>query len=159
MKIYIVRHAYAGESGDPRWSDDALRPLTAKGAKRFRRVARRLAELGVAPTAIATSPLVRCGQTAEILQQALPDAPPLVELTALAPGSRLADLLAWTEEQGGDVAWVGHAPDVSELTAALIGAGAALRFAKGACAAVEISPPLAPGHGELRWLAPPKLLE
>ena len=38
MFIYIVRHAWAYEHGDPRWPDDSKRPLEDDGAVRFAQV-------------------------------------------------------------------------------------------------------------------------
>ena len=35
MFLYIARHAWAGESGDPRWPDDSLRPLTPEGIEKI----------------------------------------------------------------------------------------------------------------------------
>ena len=61
MLLYLVRHAYAGQHGDPRYRDDSLRPLTTKGRKRFRRVIKKLSQRGFGPTLVATSPFVRCG--------------------------------------------------------------------------------------------------
>ena len=161
MFVYIARHAWAGEFGDPRWPDDSQRPLTAEGITRFEQVARHLAAAGFAPTAIATSPLVRCRQTAAILSAAVAEKPPIHEVHALAPGSDLGDLLDWTQQfRGqGDVAWVGHVPDVGLLTAALLGdSNANIRFAKGACAAIRFEGDLAPGAGALYWHATAKLL-
>ncbi len=160
MKIYILRHAWAGEHGDPRWPNDDLRPLSPEGEQRFERCAKKLAQLGIAPAVIATSPLVRCRQTAEILASRLEPTPNVVNLPALAPGARLELLLRWTQSQGqAEVAWVGHAPDVSQLTARLIGGGsAAIRFPKGACAEVRFEGPLAPGRGELAALVTAKML-
>ena len=37
MLLYIVRHAYAGQHGDPHYPDDSLRPLTKRGRKQFAR--------------------------------------------------------------------------------------------------------------------------
>lgn len=160
MRLYLVRHAYAGEHGDPRYPDDRLRPLTDEGRKRFSKAIKHLVEVGFAPTLIATSPLVRCRQTAEVIEERLKGRTELVELEALAPGADLNTLLSWTSEQTADeLAWVGHAPDVSLLLAALIGDGqAAIRFAKGAFAAVEFSDRVAAGHGELQWIVSPKVL-
>jgi phosphohistidine phosphatase len=159
MKLFIVRHAWAGEHGDPQYPDDRLRPLTADGRKRFAAVAQKLVARGLTPEIIATSPLVRCVQTAEILAKELPKAR-LLEVPALSPGSDLATMIQWTTQQEADsVAWVGHAPDVGYLAAALIGEGsAAIRFAKGAACALEFEDELAPGRGELQWLATAKLL-
>jgi phosphohistidine phosphatase len=160
MKLFIVRHAWAGERGDSRYPDDALRPLTPAGSKRFSAVVKKLVERGFKPACVATSPLVRCRQTAEIVADHVPGHPPVVERQELQPGSNLADLLAWTAEQESlAVAWVGHAPDVGQLAAALIGnATASIRFAKGAVCAINFETELAPGRGELQWLATAKLL-
>jgi phosphohistidine phosphatase len=160
MMLYLVRHAWAGESGDPRYSNDDLRPLTREGRRRFRRFVGRLAERGLEVERIATSPLVRCRQTADLLEESQAGRPAVVELAALAPGANLEDLIAWTASGGvGDVAWVGHAPDVGLLAAALLGAPAgALRFGKGMVAAVQFTGLVQAGGGVLRWLASAKLL-
>ncbi len=159
MLLYIIRHAEAGQHGDPRWPDDSLRPLTRKGRKRFDRLVKKLARNGFTPTLVATSPLVRCRQTAQTLVDRLDGEPKLLELAELAPGGELASLVAWTQLQNeADVAWVGHAPDVDRLTSGLIGSGFSnLRFSKGAIAAIEFEGQIAAGQGELLWLATPTM--
>ena len=159
MHLFIVRHAWAGEHGDPRYPDDRQRPLTAEGRKRFTGVAKKLVRRGLKPQVIATSPLVRCVQTAEILAEQLWEVEP-VEVEALAPGSDLAALIQWTTQQEAEsVAWVGHAPDVCYLAAALVGDGsAAIRFPKGGACEIQFDGEMAPGRGELQWLATAKLL-
>lgn len=160
MFIYIVRHAYAGQHGDPAYPDDSIRPLTKKGQKRFKRTVKKLARRGFAPEFIATSPLVRCRQTADLIAERIALESTVTELAALAPGSDLDSLLEWTREQGEhDVAWVGHAPDVDDLAAQLIGDGPSrIRFAKGAVAAIEFSGEPIEGEGQLCWLATPDLM-
>jgi phosphohistidine phosphatase len=160
MKLYIVRHAWAGERGDPRYPDDRLRPLTEEGRKRFASVVKKLVERGFKPRLIATSPLVRCLQTAEVIAELTPGRPRVIERDELAPDSRLEPLLKWTASQEEQpVAWVGHAPDVCQLAAALIGdASASIRFAKGGACAIEFTSEMAIGRGELQWLASAKLL-
>lgn len=166
MILYIIRHAWAGHYGDPQWPDDFQRPLAPQGRKRFAKMVDLLADRGFAPELVATSPLVRCRQTADVVVEGLSKKkaakPRLVELDALAPGSDLESLLAWTDQEAGDcgeLAWVGHAPDVGHLAAALIGNPQGwVRFAKGAVAAVGFDGPPTPGQGELRWLATAKLL-
>lgn len=155
MILYIVRHAWAEQRDAERWPDDGLRPLTKKGRKRFAKLMRRLEETDFAPQVVATSPLLRCRQTTEILADHLSDQPSVVELEALAPGSDLATLIQWTAAQEVDeVAWVGHAPDVGRLAANLIGSkDATIEFAKGAIACIEFSDTIAAGSGALRWLA------
>lgn len=161
MILYIVRHAWAGERSDA-WPDDRQRPLTPGGMKRFVKVVKTLADRGFAPQMIATSPLVRCRQTADIAAKHVPGKPRVVEREELSPGSDLGEILRWTHNQAGDceeVAWVGHAPDVNQLAAALISNGAsALRFAKGGIAAIHFDGPPEPEEGELWWLSSAKLL-
>jgi len=160
MRLYIVRHAWAGERDEQEYPDDNLRPVTKEGKERFAEVARRLVARDVCPELIATSPLRRCRQTADIFQAAVGKKTRVVEWAALAPESDLAKLIQATNELNlTEVVWVGHAPDVSELAAALIGgAEAGIRFAKGACAAIDFDEEVAPGRGVLQWLVSAKLL-
>jgi phosphohistidine phosphatase len=160
MLLYIVRHAWAEDRDPEQFPNDDLRPLTSDGTKRFAKTVKRLVVGGFCPSLIATSPFVRCRETAEILVKRLDNGARLVELDALKPGSDLAELVRWTAEQRDEaIAWVGHAPDVSELAAALIGDGIpSIRFAKGATAAIEFTDKIALGKGELNWLATAKLL-
>jgi phosphohistidine phosphatase len=160
MLLYIVRHGYAGQHGDPRYPNDALRPLTKKGQKEFSRVVKKLARRRFAPTLVASSPLVRCRQTADVIVERLRPPPELIELDSLQPGSDLEQLVAWSNEQQVDeLAWVGHAPDVDCMAAALVAAReGSIIFAKGAVAAIEFDAEIGPAKGRLRWLATPKVL-
>jgi phosphohistidine phosphatase len=159
MLLYIVRHAWAGQHGDPAYPDDGLRPLTKKGQKRFRRVAKRLAKRGFAPCHVATSPLVRCRETADILMQQLDGKAELTVLSELAPGARVESLLPWSRQQAsGDVAWVGHAPDVNHWIADLVGGGAGFELDKGAVAAMSFDSKIEAGAGTLQWLATAEVL-
>lgn len=162
MILYIIRHAWAGHYGDPEWPDDHQRPLTAEGRKRFAGVVGKLAGRGFRPQRIATSPLVRCRQTAEIVAEGVSGSPSVILRRELEPGTDLEGLLKWTEREASDcdqVAWVGHAPDVGRLAAALIGESRGwVRFAKGSVGAIRFPGPVAPGQGELRWLITAKIL-
>ncbi len=65
-QLYVVRHAKAGERRTWR-GDDIGRPLSKKGRKQSDMVGRRLAKL--APSALLSSPYVRCIQTLEPLAE------------------------------------------------------------------------------------------
>jgi phosphohistidine phosphatase len=162
MDLYIVRHAWAGQFGDPQWPDDRQRPLTDEGKKRFAVLSALLADRGVTPTRIAASPMVRCRQTATILAKAMPQPAEVVLREELLPDGDIDSLLSWTAGQAAEhpqIAWVGHAPDVSFITLALIGnPNGSLRFAKGAVAAVRFDDKPQLGAGELRWLVTAKIL-
>ncbi|MCC6123784.1 MAG: histidine phosphatase family protein [Pirellulales bacterium] len=162
MDLYIIRHAWAGHFGDPQWPDDSKRPLTEKGKKRFAVMADILVERGVEPTIIAASPMLRCRQTADILADQLTGRAEVVEQEDLLPEGNIESLLEWTSEQARrheQIAWVGHCPQVNEYTALLIGlSDGAIRFSKGAAAAIGFEEGLTPGEGELLWLVTAKML-
>jgi phosphohistidine phosphatase len=162
MFLYIARHAWAGERGDPRWPDDSLRELTPDGIERYIKVVKELADRDFNPERIATSPYTRCRQTADIIASHVASRPTIDELKALQPGSELDPLLKWAREHArtnDSLCWVGHSPDVEWLAAALIGDGAArIRFAKGAIAAIDFESRIDAGAGELYWITTAKLL-
>jgi phosphohistidine phosphatase len=168
MDLYIIRHAWAGQYGDPDWPDDSQRPLTKKGRKRFAAMIGILINRGIAPSLIATSPMVRCRESAQILAEGLIERteshnrPELVEHRELLPHGDLNSLLDWTAqraEKHRQIAWVGHAPDVGQITAALIGcSGGSIRFAKGAVAALRFDDSIEIGNADLRWLATAKII-
>ena len=162
MDLYVIRHAWAGQFGDPQWPDDRLRPLTPEGRQRFAQMVEHLAGRGFAPQLVAASPMIRCRETAELVAAGVADASQVVALDALLPGSDLDELLRWTGRQSRrheQIAWVGHAPDVGRLAAALIGhSDGWIHFSKGAVAAIRFDGPPEIGAGELRWLVTAKLL-
>lgn len=162
MFLFIARHAWAGEHGDPRWPDDSLRELTPEGIDRYVRVVTVLADRGFAPDRIATSPFKRCRQTADIIAALVAGRSMVDELDALQPGSDLEALLNWSHEHSQNdenLCWVGHSPDVEWLTSALIGDGnARIRFAKGTVAAIGFDDEIDAGAGDLTWLATAKSL-
>ena len=67
MNLYIIRHAIAVDEGTPEYEDDSQRPLTDKGKKKMRQIAKGLRALGVEFDLILSSPYVRAKETAEIL--------------------------------------------------------------------------------------------
>ncbi len=114
MQLYLVRHAEAAD-GEP----DELRPLTVEGREAARMLAKRLAEEGVRPDAVLTSPLLRARQTAQELArpaglEAEPD-------ERLAPGATADGVRAAAGGRGETVVVVGHQPDCSQIAAALTG--------------------------------------
>ena len=162
MEVFIVRHAWAGHFGDPEWPDDSLRPLDAEGRKRFGRMVAKLARGGLAPTLIATSPMARCLETAQVLAAKIDAAAEVVVHDELLSGGDLDALLAWTAGQAkrhSQIAWVGHEPDVSNHAAALLGCRAeAMRFSKGAVCAIRFADAPERRRGPAAWLATAKIL-
>jgi phosphohistidine phosphatase SixA len=56
MDVYLVRHAIADHRNPARWPGDARRPLTTKGAVRFRSAASGLHRLVAAVDVVLASP-------------------------------------------------------------------------------------------------------
>jgi phosphohistidine phosphatase len=156
--LYVVRHAWAEDAGPD--GDDFSRPLTKKGRRRFEKFIAHLRSGGMQVDLIATSPLVRTRETAEIMGEVfgIPSRVEVVE--TLAPASDWQALVEWTIQQdAANVAWVGHAPCVGRLVALTIGDGSAsIRMQKGAVASICLDD--GPGHpGELEWLATAGVVE
>jgi phosphohistidine phosphatase len=161
MRLYLVRHAIAAESDPKRWPDDRQRPLTAPGARRFKRTARALVELMESAGMVdrlLTSPLVRARETAAILRRA--GLPEPIEESVLAPGRTAARVLAVLRAHDvPSIVVVGHEPDLGRLLAVCIAgpdAKLALRFRKGGAACLEFAAAPRVGEATLEWLLPPK---
>jgi phosphohistidine phosphatase len=117
MKLLLIRHGEAVDAGPD--ITDGHRWLTARGR----------AETAVAgahlrkhpPRAIATSPLVRAVQTAELIAALAPPDGPITVLPSLATG-HVASITRYIESAGahGPLALVGHEPTLSELVVALL---------------------------------------
>ncbi len=157
--LYLVRHAIAAERGET-YPDDSKRPLTPKGANKFRKAARGLAALDVQIDCIVTSPFVRARQTADILAAELPSTPPVFETAALVPGGDFHALVAELDGYArySSIALVGHEPGIGEIAGRLIGLRHAIEFKKGAVCRIDIEtlPPAAPAH--LHWFCTQKIL-
>ena len=159
LSVYLVRHAIAEQRGSD-WPDDTQRPLTSRGAARFRQVVAGLAAMGVSIDEILTSPLVRAQQTADLLAQGLTENPKIVALPALAPDGSLKALLdeitARADREA--LALVGHEPGIGALAARLTGGSVPFAFKKGAICRIDFTRPVRVTEGRLSWFAPPRLL-
>lgn len=162
MKLLIIRH---GPAGDPdAWEaegrDDRLRPLTPDGKKEVRRVAEGLATLVPKLDLLATSPLVRAAQTAEIVADHY--GCKSVTLDALTPESDPGKTVHWLAEQRSarTVALVGHEPDLGTLACYLLTGkrSSFLDLKKSGACLLEVNDPPKPGDGTLEWLLPPRVL-
>ena len=157
MKLYLLRHATAVDTAP----SDAKRELTHEGKEEAQIVGAALAELGVKLSYIASSPLVRARQTAEIVAQVLKFPDTIEFLDELQSNSTTAVLLKALRPFAcaGEVLVVGHMPALSEYLAALIGVDSAQAFAlgKGSVACIELEH-LRIGTGQLRWLMRQKQL-
>ena len=155
MKVLIIRHGPAGdaEAWEREGRDDRLRPLTPDGKKDMREAAFGLATLQPSVDLVATSPLVRAAQTAEIIASEYECK--VVTVDALEPGEAPARVLEWLRDQPaeGAVALVGHEPHLSALVCYLLSGKTAafVELKKGGACLLEVKSASA-GSATLEWL-------
>jgi len=149
MKLCFLRH---GDADWPNWNKpDDERPLTERGRKEMKRVAKFLQRLFSAD-AILTSPLPRASQTAEIAAERLG-----IELKtepALAHGFNVERLRRLIGKNDADcIMVVGHEPEFSEVIKELT--GGEVKLSKAGVALLEVNRGCT--SGKLLWLFPPKI--
>jgi phosphohistidine phosphatase len=162
VQLLVVRHAIAEdrETFATTGRDDALRPLTAVGARKMKKTARGLRQLVPAIDALITSPLTRASETAEIVRREYELAEPETS-RALEPNAALVNLLVALERyEQGVVAVVGHEPHLGRLVTYLVSGieRSGVDLKKGGACLVEFDGPPKAGTGCLRWSVPPGLL-
>ena len=162
MDLLVIRHAIAGDRDE--WAKtgrpDQDRPITDEGRERMQENARALQLLVPRLDLLATSPLVRAVQTAEVVSEAYDDLD-IVSAPPLASGGALDEVRAWLAARSESrIAIVGHEPDLGQLVSwFLVGnPSAGIGLKKGGACLLRFAGPPAPGTAELRWFMPPKIL-
>ena len=162
MRLLVVRHG-AAEDKDAfarTGQSDDLRPLTAQGKRELRDVARGIRTAVSELDVLATSPLVRAVQTAEILGDVYDRRPVTVE--SLQPDAPYESFARWARSQRDKetVAIVGHEPHLSGLVSWLIASSShsVIELKKAAACLVAIEGTPGEGSGTLLWSMPPKVL-
>ncbi len=149
MRVFLVRHAQAIESGERR--SDEQRFLTPDGRETARKVGACLEAEGVSFDAVLTSPLVRAVQTAELLAQGTGYAGVVEAFFALAPGLPPRLVAEEVGNHGREVAVVGHEPTISALGAFLTQSPSFPPFRPGQVVLIE--------RGMPKWAIRPDTLE
>ncbi len=159
MRLLLFRHGLAGDraefarTGRP----DEKRPLTPKGKRKTVRSAKGLRALLPELDLIATSPLTRARQTAEILSK-IYGGPKAALVEDLAPKGDREEILGWLLERAPNfAALVGHEPALGALAAWLMTGRAEPLFElgkAGACLLEFHGVPKA-GAAKLAWLLQP----
>ena len=149
MELTLIRHAIA-EDGE----DDAARPLSRKGRRRFEQSVKTLGALGLRFEKVLHSPKRRALQTAELLTPLCDGELQSTPLLAKAPGVELWEML-----EGERLAVVGHEPHLSALLSWLVtgeASGGHFELKKGGVAQLEGEP--APAGMKLCSLLSPRVL-
>ena len=152
MKVYVLRHGKAAPHS-PGHPGDRGRPLTDVGRRQLASAGKALRRLGVRPNMLASSPLARAVQTAEIISKYVGAE---VQLwTALQPERSPADALDRIRRSGVDsIMVVGHEPHLTGLISVMISdCRPSISLKTGAMAYVRLG---APASGTLRYMLTPK---
>ena len=155
MLLGLLRHGVAHDAGpDTEWRDEP-RELTDEGRRRMHAAAEGIARLELGFVRLASSPLTRCRQTAQIVGDALGVEAHTDE--RLRPGMHIGGLVGLLLEHPDAQAVLvcGHQPDLSTVTADLTGGW--VEFKKGALALIEVPAPQE-RDGHLVALYPPATL-
>ena len=160
MLITCLRHATAEPHALS--TDDAERALIKKGKNQVQRVAEFCRKSALMPAALYSSPLRRARQTATLLQNHLPDCPPVrsVEWLGLdiTPDVVIAELQKLQAAEINDVWLVGHEPGLSVLIGHLLDASSdCFDIKKASLTRVEIDI-FKPASGKLLWSIPCALM-
>ncbi len=153
--VYVIRHAEAEEVHDAAVAgrSDAERRLTDEGRRQMKKGARGLHGLVDKLDLLLSSPLVRAVQTADVLAEEFKDAE-RAEHARLSPGFDPVKLLKWVSQQPGDIALVGHEPDLSQwvgyVTTGLPRSLAAMK--KGSVCRLDLPDTALPGEARIAWL-------
>jgi phosphohistidine phosphatase len=145
-------------------SKDFERPLTESGRDDIELVANSLRELRVGLDKIATSPLRRAKETAEIIAGIYEENAPKLEIwEELRPeGNRQEAIQRLSRlRQDADILLVGHEPYLSSLIGEIISGSSSARISlkKGGVAKIQILSFAPRPSGELRWLLTPRHLK
>ena len=154
MQLLLIRHthALAGEN-------DAARPLSERGRKQIRVLARFLKRAEVfAADELWHSPLVRARDTAALLRQRLRASPRLVAVAGLAPRDDPTLIAARLKQRRQPLVIVGHEPHLSALASLLVtGAATPPVFVLKKCAALALTRDR--GRWTVQWQVSPALLK
>jgi phosphohistidine phosphatase len=162
VNLLIIRHGPAGDRAawEAQGRDDSERPLTPDGKKQMRRAAAGLATLVPSIDVLATSPLTRAVQSAEIVAEEYHT--DLVTVDVLVPDRDPGETVEWLRELEAEetVALVGHEPHLGTLIGYLLTGkrSSVIDLKKAGAGLLELPDPPQSGGGTLEWLLTPRVL-
>lgn len=161
MNLYIIRHAIAVDEGAPEFQDSE-RPLTDKGKKKMRQIAKGLRALGVDFDLILSSPYVRAKETAEILADVFKMKKNVESSENLVPMGDPDLLIAELNEKYSvnSIALVGHEPQLTALIGLLVSENANMDMTlkKGGVCSLSTDDLHHTRRATLEWLLTPGVL-
>jgi len=152
MNLYLIRHGDA-EPISPAKSDNK-RELTSKGKESIRKAAEGWKKIIKSIDVIASSPLLRAVQTAEIVAAVLNYKEKIITDKRINSGCKLEDLIDFVRSfDEDDIAIIGHEPDMSRHLSALVSSsGMYAEFKKGSIAKIKFEGKVKASRGTLEFL-------
>ncbi len=159
MNLYLIRHEDA-EPISPAKSDHK-RELTPKGKESIRKTAEGWKKIIKSFDIIASSPLTRAAQTAEIIAEVFNYKKKIVTDKKIASGCKPEDLIDFIRSfDENDIAIVGHEPDMSRNLSALVSSsGMYAEFKKGSIVKIKFEGKVRASGGKLEFLIPSELFK
>jgi phosphohistidine phosphatase len=160
MRLLVIRHGIALERQDfaKTGRPDALRPLTDGGRRKMGRAARGIHRLEPDVAILASSPLTRAIQTAQIVVRRYKHLK-IVQIAALGPRKPPGQLLEWLQKNPakGTVAIVGHEPHLSRFVGWMLTGlrESFIELKKGGAVLLELGADPRAGHAKLIWSLKP----
>jgi phosphohistidine phosphatase len=158
MNLDLIRHALAVEE----YEDDSQRPLTDKGRKKMRQIAKGLRALGVEFDLILSSPYVRAAETAGLLADVFKIKKEVQFSDNLVPTGDPNLLIAEMNEKypADSIALVGHEPFLSALIGLLVAdnANADIILKKGGVCSLSADDLHHTRKATMDWLLTPGIL-
>jgi phosphohistidine phosphatase len=169
LTLSLLRHAKS--SWDDPGLGDVERPLNERGEKAAARMGAYMAEHGIAPDLVLSSPSVRTRQTLDLLLPKLPSRPPVAfeDNLYLASAATMLRRVRKLKAAVSHVMVVGHDPGMHSLAAELAGSGnpadlqaLAAKFPTAGLAVIAFEarawPQVKPGAGRLVLFMTPRRL-
>jgi phosphohistidine phosphatase len=155
MNIYLIRHS--DSEGLTKGLKDFERKLTPEGEIKIKSASLFWKNIIPEFDSIISSPYLRALQTAKIIGSVYNYEKEIIIDKRLGCGSETEDLIEILNSfQSGDIAIVGHQPDLSNHLSRLISnSGAWVEFKKAAIAKISFSNKVREGKGVLEFLVPP----
>ncbi len=158
MNVYIFRHGHAENKNESPDKTDEGRRLTPEGEEQVRWVCERAKGLGLDPTLILTSPLVRARQTAELARKFLHSNAEVREDSCLRPQAGVEEVFRFLAKLKAkdQVVLVTHLPLLGHLFESLLDWNVwdQLDFDNGAMARIDSKTRPKAKSGTLVWVLP-----
>jgi phosphohistidine phosphatase len=158
MNLYILRHGFAGKH-IPVLARDRERPLTAKGVKKMKAIAKAIEAMGLEVDHIWSSPYKRARQTAEIVAKVVDTRVDLIDaLGAEVSPKKFYEAFSKIRPRSGSLMLVGHEPFLSSLMSLLVSGSANTQFdlKKGGLCQLAVHSFQPRPRAQMDWLLTPK---